>query len=52
MTPGSAVPVPNVPTPAFPAVDSVLRVLLTSLVVLALGYWYFQRRSGEFGERL
>ncbi len=49
---GSAVPVPNVPTPAFPAVDSVLRVLLTSLVVLALGYWYFQRRSGEFGERL
>ena len=49
---GSAVPAPQVPTPGLPAVDSVLRVLITSLMVLALGYWYFQRKSGEFGERL
>ncbi len=38
--------------PGLPALDSVLRVLLSSLVVLAFGYWYFQRKSGEFGERL
>lgn len=49
---GSAVAAPQVPTPAIPALDSVLRVLLTALAVLAAGYWYFQRRSGEFGERL
>jgi lipopolysaccharide transport system permease protein len=49
---GSAVAAPQIPTPGFPALESVLRVLLTSLVVLALGYWYFQRRSGQFGERL
>jgi lipopolysaccharide transport system permease protein len=49
---GSAVAAPQLPTPGLPALDSVLRVLLTSLVVLALGYWYFQRQSGEFGERL
>jgi len=42
----------EIPTPAVPALDSVLRVLLTSLVALAVGYWYFQRRSAEFGERL
>jgi lipopolysaccharide transport system permease protein len=49
---GGAVTVPQVPTPGLPALDSVLRVLLTSLVVLAAGYWYFQRHSGELGERL
>jgi lipopolysaccharide transport system permease protein len=49
---GSAVAAPQVPTPGLPALDSVLRVLLTSLLVLACGYWYFQRHSGEFGERL
>ena len=25
---------------------------LTALLVLALGYWFFQRRSGQFGEEI
>ncbi|HMO59673.1 MAG TPA: ABC transporter permease, partial [Roseiflexaceae bacterium] len=49
---GNTVPSGLVPTPGLPGLDSVLRVLLTSLIVLAFGYWFFQRRSGEFGERL
>ncbi len=49
---GRAVGLNLVPTPGLPALASVLRVLLTALVVLTLGHWFFQRRSGEFGERL
>ena len=49
---GNAVAFGQIPTPNLPALDSVLRVLLTALATLAIGYWYFQRRSGEFGERL
>lgn len=49
---GNTVTVGLVPTPGLPALASVLRVLLTALVVLALGYWFFQRRSGRFGEEL
>jgi lipopolysaccharide transport system permease protein len=49
---GNAVAAGAVPTPGLPALESVLRVLLTSLAVLALGYWFFQRRSGSFGEEL
>jgi len=49
---GNVVAANQIPTPNLPALDSVLRVLLTALATLALGYWYFQRRSGEFGERL
>ncbi len=41
-----------VPTPGLPALDSVLRVLVTTLVILAFGYWFFQRSSGRFGEEL
>jgi len=41
-----------VPTPGLPALTSVLRVLITALVVLAFGYWFFQRRSGQFGEEI
>jgi lipopolysaccharide transport system permease protein len=47
---GTAVPVGQVPTPGLPALDSVLRVLVTALLVLAAGYWFFQRRSRSFGE--
>lgn len=49
---GSAVASGQVPTPAFPAVDSMLRVFLVALAVLAAGYWFFRRQSGSFGERL
>jgi lipopolysaccharide transport system permease protein len=49
---GNRAPVGAIPTPGLPAVDSVLRVLITALVALAVGYWFFQRRSAEFGERL
>ena len=49
---GGVVFVPGIPQPALPAVDSVFRVLLTSIVVLALGYWFFQRRSRTFGEAI
>jgi lipopolysaccharide transport system permease protein len=49
---GNAVTVGGVPTPGLPALESVLRVLLTSLALLAIGYWFFQRRSGRFGEEL
>ncbi|NJP07412.1 MAG: ABC transporter permease [Chloroflexaceae bacterium] len=49
---GNAVPVGMVPTPGVPALDSVLRVLLTALVLFAFGAWFFQRHSGRFGEEL
>lgn len=49
---GGVVFVPGIPQPALPAVDSVFRVLLTSITVLALGYWFFQRRSRTFGEAI
>jgi lipopolysaccharide transport system permease protein len=49
---GTAVGVGQVPTPGLPALTSVLRVLVTALVVLAIGYWFFQRRSGQFGEEI
>jgi lipopolysaccharide transport system permease protein len=49
---GGAVAVGSVPTPGLPALESVVRVLLTGLVMLAVGYWFFQRRSGRFGEEL
>jgi lipopolysaccharide transport system permease protein len=42
----------QVPTPGLPALTSVLRVLVTALVVLAAGYWFFQRRSRQFGEEI
>ncbi|MCU0491364.1 MAG: ABC transporter permease [Chloroflexaceae bacterium] len=49
---GNAVVVGLVPTPGLPALTSVLRVFLTALAVLALGYWFFQRNSGRFGEEI
>jgi lipopolysaccharide transport system permease protein len=49
---GNAVGVGMIPTPGLPALDSLLRVLVTTLIVLALGYWFFQRYSGQFGEEL
>jgi lipopolysaccharide transport system permease protein len=42
----------QVPTPSLPALDAVLRTFLTALAALALGYWFFQRRSGRFGEEI
>ena len=49
---GAVVPMGAIPTPGLPALESVLRVLLTALATLTLGYWFFQRRSGQFGEEL
>ena len=49
---GGQATIGTIPTPAFPAVESVLRVFVTALIVLALGYWFFQRRSGDFGEEI
>jgi lipopolysaccharide transport system permease protein len=49
---GGAAAVGAVPTPGLPALESVVRVLLTALAMLAFGYWFFQRRSGRFGEEL
>jgi lipopolysaccharide transport system permease protein len=49
---GQAVSAPLIPTPGLPALTSVLRVLVTAVLVLALGYWFFQRRSGRFGEQI
>jgi lipopolysaccharide transport system permease protein len=49
---GGAVMAGAVPTPGLPALESIVRVLLTGLALLAIGYWFFQRRSGEFGEEL
>ena len=49
---GNVVGADQVPTPGLPALAGVLRVLLTSLIVLALGYWFFQRRSRQFGEEI
>jgi lipopolysaccharide transport system permease protein len=49
---GNVVGPGQVPTPGLPALDSVLRLLITALLVLAVGYWFFQRRSGRFGEEI
>jgi lipopolysaccharide transport system permease protein len=49
---GGMLPAGQIPTPGLPALDSVLRVTVTSLIVLAFGYWFFQRNSGQFGEEL
>lgn len=49
---GNTVMVGLVPTPGLPALTGVLRVLVTALVVVSLGYWFFQRGSGRFGEEL
>lgn len=49
---GNAVDSGLIPEPALPAPDSVLRVLVTSLLVLVVGYWFFQRSSGQFGEEI
>ncbi|MEZ4710399.1 MAG: ABC transporter permease [Caldilineaceae bacterium] len=32
--------------------DFLVRTLITSLVILIFGYWFFQRYSGRFGEEL
>jgi lipopolysaccharide transport system permease protein len=49
---GNVVGPGQVPTPGLPALTSVLRVLVTALVTLTIGYWFFQRRSGRFGEEI
>jgi lipopolysaccharide transport system permease protein len=49
---GSRVVVGEVPTPGLPALDSVLRMVVTVLIVLAAGYWFFRRQSARFGEEL
>ena len=49
---GSAVAVGQIPTPAFPALTSVLRVSVTAALFLVVGYWIFQKVSRRFGEEL
>lgn len=38
--------------PAAPQFEFLLRTAVTSLVVLALGYWAFTRQAGRFGEEV
>jgi lipopolysaccharide transport system permease protein len=40
------------PTPGIPAAESILRTLLTGLVVFAVGYWLFRRVHDSVSERL
>jgi lipopolysaccharide transport system permease protein len=49
---GSAVAVGQIPTPGLPALTSVLRVSVTAVLMLAAGYWVFQRVARRFGEEL
>ena len=49
---GAAVPLGQIPTPGLPALTSVLRVSVTALLILAVGYWLFQRGSRRFGEEI
>jgi lipopolysaccharide transport system permease protein len=49
---GSAVTIGQIPTPAVPALSSVLRVGVMALVILVAGYWAFERSSGRFGEEI
>ncbi len=49
---GAAVPIGQIPTPGLPALTSVLRVSVTALLILTVGYWAFQRVSGRFGEEI
>ncbi|HEX5691118.1 MAG TPA: ABC transporter permease, partial [Roseiflexaceae bacterium] len=49
---GNVVGPGQVPTPGLPALNSVLRVLVTAVIVLTVGYWFFQRQSGRFGEEI
>lgn len=49
---GGVVYVNEIPVTAWPALDSVFRVFLTAVVVLSVGYWFFQRRSRTFGESI
>lgn len=49
---GAPVLVGQIPTPGVPALSSVLRVSVTALVVLVVGYWVFQRVSRRFGEEI
>lgn len=49
---GNAVPVGMIPTPALPALSSVLRVGVTAGIMLVIGYWVFQRVSRRFGEEI
>lgn len=49
---GNTVTAGQIPTPGLPALDSVLRVCITTIMVVAIGYWFFQRQSGRFGEEL
>jgi lipopolysaccharide transport system permease protein len=38
--------------PAAPRLDFLLRTAVTSLVILAFGYWAFARHAGRFGEEV
>ncbi len=49
---GNPVPVGLIPTPGVPSLSAMLRVGVTALIVLAIGYWVFQRTSRHFGEEL
>lgn len=49
---GSAVALGQIPTPGLPALTSVLRVGVTAVLLLTVGYWVFQRVARRFGEEL
>jgi hypothetical protein len=53
---GGAVLVPDVgmvaTPPGPPDLGFLLRTLVTGLVVLSLGWWFFNRHAGRFGEEV
>jgi lipopolysaccharide transport system permease protein len=49
---GNTVSIGMVPTPGLPAMDSMLRLVITVLLILGFGYWFFHRHSKDFGELL
>ncbi len=49
---GNTVSIGMVPTPGLPAIDSMLRLVITVLLILGFGYWFFHRHSKDFGELL
>ncbi|MFM2308456.1 MAG: hypothetical protein RLY87_576 [Chloroflexota bacterium] len=49
---GQIVAVGSMPTPNIPASDSLLRSLVTSLVVFIVGYWVFNRMQTVIIERM
>lgn len=49
---GQPIPMGMLPTPGIPASESMVRSLITALVVLGVGYWLFRRTHDYISETL